>query len=535
MALKYRSKNDYSLIYSGDRGGMNLGLDGAIYLRQEATPRVFNPPRPGTQGKSTGAVSAVTDLSAVADTNFRASINSGAVVSVTLVNTGLTSGPLIAAALESKINTALAAAGQDHRVWVNFNGAGPDQYIIYSQSTGDESAVVITDGLTANVADQLKIGIANGGTEVVGTDDTDFLLYTTGGPTYSQAIESNQHRSGRYHTGVVKAKKMAEWNCTTYLNMSGTAGASLDPAVRLLWKGLLGSEEVIAGVAIRYRQAQPNTYMSFVRVSTIFGEYYTGAYVRDMTMNVPGDAPVTLEWSGKAARRVIAGLAKVLGAVSASVDLVVQDGETERYDVGAPVMLVDVDGRTILYGIDGTLTVATLTPGSDGIGLSAAVTVPDGAYLVPWNPGAVQQTGRDNIYTDLYGSFKLRASRPKIDTTNIQLTFTNDHNDLDGYFGRDANAGFVPGNRLTIALSVTFDLSGENFSEVVQSQTFAGFNPELIIGETIGRYCKITGPKWIPAVPPIELPENGTTPVTLEGNLYQSAPGQQDPILVEFP
>jgi hypothetical protein len=45
---------------------------------------------------------------------------------------------------------------------------------------------------------------------------------------------------------------------------------------------------------------------------------------------------------------------------------------------------------------------------------------------------------------------------------------------------------------------------------------------------------KITAPKWIPSVPSIEVPENGVTPVTLEGNLYQSAAGANDAILVEF-
>jgi hypothetical protein len=124
---------------------------------------------------------------------------------------------------------------------------------------------------------------------------------------------------------------------------------------------------------------------------------------------------------------------------------------------------------------------------------------------------------------------------PGICATNIGLNFVNDHVDRDNCFGAEYNEGFIPGNRLTATLSVTFDLnSEENLADVIQSEVFAGFSPELILGAVSGRHMKITAPKWIPAVPPIEVPESGTTPVTLEGILYQSVPGARDPIVVDF-
>lgn len=530
---KHRSKTNYSQIYNGDRGGINLGLDGAIFLKQETAPRVFAAPSIGTQGKSVGGASADTDISAGPANAFKISVDGGAVVDVVLVLPGLTTGAAIAAELESKINAALLAAAQDGRVWVTFTAV--DKYTVYSQSTGTTSTVVITAALANDVSADLKLGAANGGTESAGTDDTDFLLYTTGGPTFNQPIESNAHRSGRFHTGVIKSKKVAEFALSTYVNMSGSAGDSLDPAVRLLWKQLLGDEEVIAATAIKYTQALPNFYISMVRVSTIFAEYYTGAYVRDMTMTFPGDGPATCEWSGKASTRVIAGVAKVASPVVASSNVVLEAGETDRFDATAPVMVVDTDGRTILYGVDGSLTIASITALSNTLVLSAPISAASASFIVPWHPGAVQQTARDAIFTDLLGRFKLKASGSNICATNIQLSFTNEHVDFDNCFGADANTGFAAANRLTIALSVTMDLSNQNFSEIVQSAQFAGFNPEIVLGsETSGRYLKITAPKWIPAVPSIEVPENGTTPVTLEGTLYQSAPGMQDPITVEF-
>jgi len=530
---KYRSRVNYGQVYAGDRQGINLGIDGAIFLRRESAPRVFTSPRIGTQGQSEGGDSASTDISAGSDDALQIAVDGGAVVAVALTLAGLTTGAAIAAELETKINDALLADGQDSRVWVEFD-SGDDKYIVHSQFTGVGSSVVITDALADNVADDLNLGVANGGTETVGTDDRDFLLYTTGGPTFSQPIESNQHRSGRFHSGIVKAKKVSEFSITTHINMEGSAGDSIDEAVRLLWESLLGTEEVVSGTAIRYRQGLPNLYFSLVRVSTIFGEYYSGGYVRDMTLTLPGDGPGTKEWSGRAADRKIAGLAQIDGGVVASADVVLNAGEWKRYDVGAPVMVVAPDGQTILYGADGSLTIDSITELSNQLTLSGAVSVDDNGYIVPWNPGAVQQTGRDNIFTDLEGSIKLDEGGQTICATNITATFTNDHVDLDNCFGADNNEGFAAGNRLTIGLSVTFDLSNENFSEVVQSSKFEGFKPEIILGAATGRRLRMAAAKWIPSVPSIEVPENGVTPVTLEGNLYQSVPGARDPFLAEY-
>lgn len=531
---KFRSKSDYAQVYNGTRGGMNLGIDGAIFLKEETVQRTFQPPSIGTQGKSLSGTTASTNISLGPDTSVKVAVDGGAIVTAVLVLVGLTSGVLIAAALESKINAALLADGQDGRVWVSFNAGGPDQYTVWSQSTGLLSSVVITPAASLSVTDELKLGVAGGGTESVGTDDTDFLLYTSGGPTLSQPIESNAHRSGRYHSGIIKSKKVVEWSASTYINMSGLAGASIDPAVKLLWKSLLGTEEVVASTAIRYRQGLPSFTMSLVRVSTIFAEYYTGCYVKDMTLTLPGDGPGTCEWSGMGSTRKIAGISQIVGGLTAVQDIVVQPGQTDRYDVGAPVMIVDPDGRTILHGADGLLTIDSITSGTNTINVSANVTVSTLGFVVPWHPGAVQQTGRDAIFTDLVGSIKLKSAGADICATSIALAFVNDHVDLANCFGVDHNEGFAAANRMTITMTVGFDLSNENFAEVVQSQTFAGFDPVVTLGSVSGRYLQITAPKWIPSVPAIEVPENGVTPITLEGQLYQSAPGEQDPILVSF-
>lgn len=533
-SIKYRSLVNYAQILAGQREGMNLGLDGSIFIRKELSPGTFIAPRIGTQGSSEGATGASTDISAGTDDSIDIAVDGGAVVTVTVSLAGLTTGALIEAALESAINSALIAAGQDARVWVDFNGAAPDQYTIYSQSTGLTSSVVVTDAASDNVADDLGLGTANGGTEAAGVDDLDFLLYTTGGPTFDQPIESNSHRSGRFHSGIVKSKKNVEFDISAMVNFSGSAGDSLDNAVRLLLEQTYGTETVVPGTSIDYTQGLPNFFFSMARVSTIFGEYYNGCYARDYTLTIPGDDASTQQWTGRGRDASIAGIGQVDGAVVANATVTLNSApynHSERYTEGAYVMAVSTDGRTITAGADGSLTVVTVTTGSNQIVLSAPVDLDDDSYIVPWHPGAVQETGRDNIQTDLEGSVKLFPTSPAICVTSMSYSYGNDHNDLDNCFGLDRNDGFAAGNRATITLEMTMDLSGENLGDLVQARKFGGFQPIITLGDTAGRYREITAAKWIVSVPPIDLPENGTTPVTFSGTLYQSEPGAKDPVV----
>jgi len=531
---KYRSKVDFLQVFEGDKEGFNVGLDGSVFVRKEATQRTFIAPRIGTQGSSVGDTAASTDISAGTDDSLKVAVDGGTVVDVTLTLAGLTTGAAIATELETQINTALAAAAQDGRVWVDFDG-GDDHYEVYSQFTGTTSSVVITDATADNVADDLKLGTANGGTETAGTDDQDFLLYTTGGPTFEQPVESNPHRTGRFHTGVLKRKKVAEFDIDTLVNMSGSAGASIDAALMLLLESIFGTETVTASQSIKYTQGLPNFTFSMVRVSTIFAEYYTGAYCRDFTLTLPGESEATMKFTGKAAKANMAGIGQIDGLVSGSATVTLNTDHAKRFYGQPPVMIVGADGRTITAGADGSLTIDSISVATDEVVLSTTVDAEDDGFLVFWHPGAIQQTGRDNPYTDLEGSFKFNSSGSVIDTTQITLAFANDHVDLDNRFGRDANVGFVAGNRATGTLTVEFDLSNENLGDLVQAREFSGFAPEIILGDSAtGRYLKITAPKWIPSIPPIDVPESGTTSISMEGNFYQSAPGARDPISVEW-
>ena len=537
MAIKYRSLIDFAAIQAGNREGINLGLDGSIFIRRESTTRTFERPRIGTQGVSEGALGASTDLSSGTNASLDVAVDGGMVVTATLAGlAGLTTGVLIEQALETAINTALIASGQDGRVWVEFD-AIDELYNVYSQKTGTTSSVVITDAAVNNVAVDLNLGILNAGTESIGLNDQDFFLYTTGGITFNQPVESNPHRTGRFHSGIIRQKKVVEFDMDAMLNMEGAAGNSLDNAIRLLYESMTGTENVVVNDSINYVQGLPNFTFSVVKASTIFAEYFTGCYVKDYTLTAPGDSPVTQKFTGMGSDGAIAGIGVVDGLVNANAVVTLQSTpfkHSERFSAGSRVMLVGSDGRTITTGVDGTLLVVTTSDSLNQITLSEQVSAADASYIVFWHPGAIQQTGRDNIYTDLEGSFKFTSSGNTVCASNITLTLTNDHIDLNNCFGVDVNEGFAAGNRATWVLEVTLDLSGENLGDLVRSRNFGGLDGDLIIGNVSGRYLLVDFKKWIVSVPSIDLPENGTTPVSFTGTLYQSSPGSRDPITLSF-
>jgi hypothetical protein len=133
-----------------------------------------------SQGTSTSASSPSTDISGGSDTNFKVAVDKNPVVSVTLTLTGLDTGAEIAAALETEINEALEAAGQGGRVDAEFASS---LYVVTSRNRGPRSSVVFTAGASANVADNLKLGAANSGVEVEGTNGPQLCVSDVAGKT----------------------------------------------------------------------------------------------------------------------------------------------------------------------------------------------------------------------------------------------------------------------------------------------------------------------------------------------------------------
>jgi len=117
-----------------------------------------------TAGSSIGVDASSIDMSAVANTKFKISADGDAAEEVICVWTGKTTGALVAAEMQSKIQ---ALGVNKANVTVLFSEVSI-RYIITSGTTGASSAVVITAGDTLDCTGELRIGVDNNGQEFVG-------------------------------------------------------------------------------------------------------------------------------------------------------------------------------------------------------------------------------------------------------------------------------------------------------------------------------------------------------------------------------
>lgn len=132
----------------------------------------WEPVRQGTAGTSISAVSPATDISSGTDNKLQISVDGDSAEEITLTLANCDTGDNIAAELQTQIQ---ALGGNKAGVTVKYIGG---VYKITSGSIAEGSAVVITNGTTANVADDLKLGVANGGTESTGGPSSDSNLAT---------------------------------------------------------------------------------------------------------------------------------------------------------------------------------------------------------------------------------------------------------------------------------------------------------------------------------------------------------------------
>ncbi len=116
-------------------------------------------------GTSAGAAGPSTDMTAEPDTKFKISVNGGAAQTVTCDWAGCNTGNLVAAQMQTKVQ---ALGGVYAATLVVYD---TDHYLFTSSTKGTASSVVITPGATLNCTEELKIGVADGGTETGGTGD----------------------------------------------------------------------------------------------------------------------------------------------------------------------------------------------------------------------------------------------------------------------------------------------------------------------------------------------------------------------------
>jgi len=154
------------------------------------------------------------DISGGTDTSFNIKADSESTAHlITLTVAGLNSGVAIASAMQTAIR---ALGGAYTSVTVSYEGApDTDYYLITSGTTGAASAITITDATSNNLADNLKIAVANGGTSTAGNDGT--------GAGKVGAVTHTHASGGRDSSDI--AKLGTKCLCVMYLdNTTGSIG-----------------------------------------------------------------------------------------------------------------------------------------------------------------------------------------------------------------------------------------------------------------------------------------------------------------------
>lgn len=535
MAALYRASRDYATQYASLNQGYTIGIEQAVFVKAEVTAGTALPPAIGTQGSSISNTAPSTDISAGSNTKFRISVDGGTVTEITLVLTGLNSGANIATGLQTQINAALSAAGFDTRVWVEYNSS---LYKIRSQRIGTGSSVVITAGSSVDVAVDLKLGLANTGVEAAGANGSDYLVMTKGSHKFTQPRNVSKVRSGRQPVSTIKGKKMLEGEIETYVNIDTSLGApAIDTALKLLIKQLLASQVTVPSVSESFSQLQaPSSYVSIYETTNVTGAIMNGCYAKSLEISLPGDAEAMFKFAYKGRDEKACTIAQASAAVVSSAAFITNAGESRNFEIGAYVMVVDNDGRTVVAGGDGTLKVSALTHGSNTVTLNTTVSCDDDSFLVPYDPYVLGGLGGTNSpLIGLEGSVSFDNGSTTIDAIrSCTIKIDDQKEDLDKYYGSDSNLGYVISNVANVAVTVEINMTAQQYNKILRIKDDARFALKVVLGNASGRRLEVIMPVVQFSTPAVDIPETGSVPVTFEGFALQSAPGALDAITLSY-
>jgi hypothetical protein len=526
---KWRSSFNFSSQYSSNKQGFSIGIENFVFLKEESVAGTFVAPGIGTQGMITGAAAASSDLAGSANVLIKAAIDGEAAVTGTAVLTTASTPTLIAAAAELALNTALAAAGQDGRVWATFSGAGASlAYILRSQKPGTFSSVAIQAAASLDFAGDLKLDSGSSPVAVAGTYSADFLWQTKFGAKYEQPFEPSAHKVGRQAADIILSKKKVEGDLETYVCFSETAASAVvDTPIQLLLEQIMGVKDTTEVGVIKFNAKNgPTKYFTAVQGNNIFSRVVTGAYVKNNKLTLPGDSPAkyTFQFKGRDAKE--AGIARVNAAASASIQTM-ETGEGLRFDILSRVMHVSSDGRTVLAGSAGDLTVSAAA--SSSMTFSQVLATASGDFIVGWMPHVFGFAGQNTPVVGLEGTISFDGGSSTIEQIrNVEFTFDPKVEDQDNWYGADSNRGYIVADKAEINLKVDMLLSASEWSKVIAAKSQTTYAMRIILGDGSGRRLQLDIPKFIPKSPAVELPDSGSVMVSYEGPCLQSAIGEND-------
>lgn len=373
---------------------------------------------------------------------------------------------------------------------------------------------------------------------------TDFFFHLAGGTVnFTQPVESSPHKTGRHNTTVIKQKTNTEWTIPTFFNIDTTLGAAstaeIDPALRVLWKSLLGREQ--AGPPLVYDSAtDPDITFSIYENLDVMGKQASGCFVEAGNATFPGDGQAQMEWSGMGKTVLNVGLGKSIIDNEGGNTVTVGTGEGTRFPVGGKVMIILANGTTRSADTATGSARTVVSVAGDVVTVDGAVLADaDGSgtpiYLAYYEP-AEPITAINNPLTGLQGSVTIAGLPSAMCVRSATINMTNNHEPEDFCFGKEGlgDTVFTPGGRLAAEVTLEINLDKAMVGYLNGLRQFTGEDITLVLGTASGRRLSFHVPKAIFAIPAINVPESGTIPITFTGLAYQTANNAADEVTASF-
>jgi len=372
----------------------------------------------------------------------------------------------------------------------------------------------------------------------------DFLYHLQGGQTtYQRPANTSPIRSGRHHTNVIQEKDVTSWTLPTFFMINESLGAwaatEIDPAVRMLWKSLLGSETVNVANLQYNSTVAPSLTFSVFENGDLWANQAPGAFVESNQITLPGDGQAMATWGGSAKTMYRIGIAKSTTDNNAGNTVTLETGEGERMEVGGMVMIIEANGTTRSADTpDGSPRNITAITGDvvtvDGAVLADADGSAADIYLCYYEPAT--PVAINNPVTGLVGSVSVGGIGMGTCVRRLDMNITNNHELHNFCYGERGLSGplFTAGGRLTVETTLELNMSHELLAFIKGLKNFTGVAIDAILGSATGRRAQFVLPKVPFAIPEISIPENGSIPVSFTGTAEQTAIDAADEINVYF-
>lgn len=371
------------------------------------------------------------------------------------------------------------------------------------------------------------------------------FLFTLGGGAIkaTQALNSSGHRSGRHNNNFIKDKRVEEFSFSTYFNFnSGAANGNtaIDAAVKVLWKSALGRTRV--GVSTEFiadAVTAPNITFTLIETGDVWSKQMIGGFIDDAEIDLPGDGKAQASWSGAGGGVKFVGIGKSILSNNAGNTVTVATGEGIRFPVGGQVMIIKSNGTSRSSDTPDGSPRSVVSVSGDVVTLSGAVLADaDGSvaltpiYLCYYEPST--PVGIDSPETGLVGDIASSDLPSGYCFRSLKISLKNNHEKVNYCFGSDGldSPYFIPAGRLDVMVTAELNLS----------KTLVGFYNKIVVNEPVdilaqlgpatGRRYEFNMPRVIFMVPSIDVPENGSIPVSFEGTAYQTALDAGDEISV---